>query len=141
MLGNQLNPSSSMAQKMSDTLNDELEAHSIFTTADSNTNANTFVGPPLYNKIISSVSIASIPNCWLVFREFARTKLAYFDVQTRAKDSAKRSNSPSNGPLASLSSSAANFPQTLEELLETQWEQGGTFLMEQAQHFDSKSHS
>lgn len=57
MLGNQLNPSSSMAQKMSDALNDELEAHSIFTTADSNSTANNFVGPPLYNKIISSVSV------------------------------------------------------------------------------------
>lgn len=112
MLGNQLNPSSSMAQKMSDALNDELEAHSIFTTADSNSTANNFVGPPLYNKIISS---------------------------TRAKSSTKRSSSPSNSPLASLSSSATNFPQTLEELLETQWEQGGTFLMEQAQHFDIAS--
>ncbi|XP_065205475.1 protein AF-10 isoform X2 [Planococcus citri] len=113
MLGNQLNPASSMAQKMSDTLNDELEAHSIFTSADSNSNTNNFVGPPLYNKIISS---------------------------TRAADASKRSNSPSsNGPLASLSSSAANFPQSLEELLETQWEQGGTFLMEQAQHFDIAS--
>lgn len=61
-------------------------------------------------------------------------------MQTRATDSSKRSNSPSNGPLASLSGSAANFPQSLEELLETQWEQGGTFLMEQAQHFDSEYH-
>lgn len=56
MLGNQLNPASSMAQKMSDALNDELEAHSIFTTADVNSGANSFVGPPLYNKIISTVS-------------------------------------------------------------------------------------
>ena len=61
MLGNQLNPTSSMAQKMSDTLNDELEAHSIFTSADSNTNTENFVGPPLYNKIISSVS--SLVQC------------------------------------------------------------------------------
>lgn len=45
-----------MAQKMSDALNDELEAHSIFTTADVNSGANSFVGPPLYNKIISTVS-------------------------------------------------------------------------------------
>ena len=29
-------------------------------------------------------------------------------------------------------------PQTLEELLERQWEQGSQFLMEQASHFDSK---
>ena len=36
------------------------------------------------------------------------------------------------------SSSKAAQPQTLEELLERQWEQGSQFLMEQASHFDSK---
>lgn len=30
------------------------------------------------------------------------------------------------------------IPQTLDQLLERQWEQGSQFLMEQAQHFDSK---
>ena len=30
------------------------------------------------------------------------------------------------------------FPQSLEQLLERSWEQGSTFLMEQAQHFDGK---
>merc|ERR1719447_1256649 len=30
-------------------------------------------------------------------------------------------------------------PQTLEQLLERQWEQGSQFLMEQAQHFDIAS--
>lgn len=32
---------------------------------------------------------------------------------------------------------AGNTPQSLETLLERQWEQGSQFLMEQAQHFDS----
>lgn len=32
-----------------------------------------------------------------------------------------------------------NTPQSLEQLLERQWEQGSQFLMEQAQHFDSKN--
>lgn len=32
----------------------------------------------------------------------------------------------------------AQQPQTLDELLERQWEQGSQFLMEQASHFDSK---
>jgi hypothetical protein len=41
MLGNQLNPSSSVAQKMTDTLNMEIEAHSIYSN-DSNPN---LVGP------------------------------------------------------------------------------------------------
>lgn len=31
-----------------------------------------------------------------------------------------------------------NTPQSLEQLLERQWEQGSQFLMEQAQHFDSE---
>jgi len=30
-----------------------------------------------------------------------------------------------------------NNTQALEDLLEKQWEQGGAFMMEQAQHFDS----
>lgn len=34
---------------------------------------------------------------------------------------------------------AGNTPQSLEQLLERQWEQGSQFLMEQAQHFDSES--
>jgi hypothetical protein len=34
--------------------------------------------------------------------------------------------------------SKSSQPQTLEELLERQWEQGSQFLMEQASHFDSK---
>ena len=38
MLGNQLNPSSSVAQKMSDTLTAELEAHSVFTHSSPSNN-------------------------------------------------------------------------------------------------------
>lgn len=34
-------------------------------------------------------------------------------------------------------SATGNTPQSLEQLLERQWEQGSQFLMEQAQHFDS----
>ena len=38
-----------------------------------------------------------------------------------------------------LSGASSNgAPQSLEQLLERQWEQGSQFLMEQAQHFDSK---
>lgn len=36
-------------------------------------------------------------------------------------------------------SANGNTPQSLEQLLERQWEQGSQFLMEQAQHFDSKT--
>lgn len=37
-----------------------------------------------------------------------------------------------------LGGSGGSIPQTLDQLLERQWEQGSQFLMEQAQHFDSK---
>lgn len=54
MLGNQLNPASTMAQKMSDTLSAELEAHSsAFTAADSSN--STLVGPQLHSRVIASV--------------------------------------------------------------------------------------
>ena len=33
----------------------------------------------------------------------------------------------------------SDTPGCMEELLERQWEQGSQFLMEQGQHFDSKS--
>lgn len=60
MLGNQLNPTSTMAQKMSDTLSQELEAHSIFTEA-SNSNMN-LVGPQLHSRVIASVCES---NCFI----------------------------------------------------------------------------
>ena len=37
-----------------------------------------------------------------------------------------------------LSGNSKSQPQTLDELLERQWEQGSQFLMEQASHFDSE---
>jgi hypothetical protein len=36
------------------------------------------------------------------------------------------------------STSSGTYPASLEQLLERQWEMGSQFLMEQAQHFDSK---
>jgi hypothetical protein len=54
---------------------------------------------------------------------------------------------PANGNGASTSNHAGSssnagavgsIPQSLDQLLERQWEQGSQFLMEQAQHFDSK---
>lgn len=41
--------------------------------------------------------------------------------------------------MLSGSSTSNGAPQSLEQLLERQWEQGSQFLMEQAQHFDSKT--
>lgn len=58
MLGNQLNPTSTMAQKMSDTLTQELEAHSIFTEASNPT--TNLVGPQLHSRVIASVGIFEI---------------------------------------------------------------------------------
>lgn len=117
MLGNQLNPNSSMAQKMTDTLNQEMKAHSIFTEA-SNSGMN-LVGPPLHSRVIAS-----------------------------AKASQNASSSPSFSSSNNTASSTNNasgvlgggtIPQTLDQLLERQWEQGSQFLMDQAQHFDIAS--
>ena len=48
LLGNQLNPSSAVAQKMTDTLHAELEAHSIY--KDEDKNSNLLIGPTLPGK-------------------------------------------------------------------------------------------
>lgn len=48
LLGNQLNPSSAVAQKMTDTLHAELEAHSIY--KDEDKISNMLVGPALPGK-------------------------------------------------------------------------------------------
>ncbi|XP_011869731.1 PREDICTED: protein AF-10 isoform X2 [Vollenhovia emeryi] len=119
MLGNQLNPSSTMAQKMSDTLSQELEAHSIFTEA-SNSNTN-LIGPQLHSRVIASIrsSQSGIPPTSFssVFSTSGGTSTA--------------------GTSGALGGGA--IPQTLDQLLERQWEQGSQFLMEQAQHFDIAS--
>lgn len=48
--------------------------------------------------------------------------------------------SATSGPLVvETNNSTPPFPQTLEQLLERQWEQGSSFLMKQAQHFDIAS--
>ncbi|XP_077280716.1 coiled coil domain containing protein Alhambra isoform X4 [Temnothorax americanus] len=100
MLGNQLNPSSTMAQKMSDTLSQELEAHSIFTEIRCGQQS---IPPTSFASVFStSGGITSTAN--------------------------------TSGVLGS-----GAIPQTLDQLLERQWEQGSQFLMEQAQHFDIAS--
>ncbi|XP_014256983.1 protein AF-10 isoform X2 [Cimex lectularius] len=100
MLGNTLNPASSMAQKMCDTLSQEVVAHSIFSTSDHCGNLH-LVGP---QRSVSNVNTTP-------------------------------SSAGSNNSFWSNNS----IPQTLEQLLERQWEQGSQFLMEQAQHFDIAS--
>ncbi|KAL7301329.1 hypothetical protein TKK_0006065 [Trichogramma kaykai] len=114
MLGNQLNPSSSMAQKMSDTLSQEMKAHSIFTEAN-NAGVN-LVGPPLHSRVIASV------------------KASQNAASTSFTSSNPAGTSNNSGVLGS-----GNIPQTLDQLLERQWEQGSQFLMDQAQHFDIAS--
>jgi hypothetical protein len=107
MLGNQLNPNSNMAQKMSDHLNSELEAHSIFNPND---NSN-IMGPQLHHRVIASA---------------------------RASSTGGSSTTSGSGLSSMLGGGGGNIPQTLDQLLERQWEQGSQFLMEQAQHFDSE---
>ncbi|KAM7361212.1 coiled coil domain containing protein Alhambra isoform 6-T7 [Cochliomyia hominivorax] len=116
MLGNQLNPNSSVAQKLSDQLSMEIQDHSVY-TADPPT--PQFVGVPFPGKMRSTSTTAA----------------------ANPATSAASSTGPS--PLASMFGSGANgnlaIPQSLEQLLERQWEQGSQFLMEQAQHFDIAS--
>ncbi|EFN73311.1 Protein AF-10 [Camponotus floridanus] len=120
MLGNQLNPTSTMAQKMSDTLSQELEAHSIFTEA-SNSSTN-LVGPQLHSRVIASIR-SSQPGPPTSFSSVFSTN----------------SNSANPTPGTSGTLGGGTIPQTLDQLLERQWEQGSQFLMEQAQHFDIAS--
>lgn len=87
MLGNQINPTSNVAQKMTETLTAELEA-----------NTATHESPS------STKPIAGVPF----------------------------------PPRPTSPSSRSQLPQSLEQLLERQWENCSQFLMEQAQHFDSK---
>nr|CAD7441601.1 unnamed protein product [Timema bartmani] len=120
MLGNQLNPSSTMAQKMSDTLSAELEAHSIFTDSN-NTTTTSLMGPQLHSRVIASArSIAANQS---------------------GSGTGATNNTAGSGSNAANSAAAAagSIPQSLDQLLERQWEQGSQFLMEQAQHFDIAS--
>lgn len=57
MLGNQLNPSSSVAQKMSDQLFMEMEAHSVYTSSSMESNSN-LMGPMFPGKQLNNVSLA-----------------------------------------------------------------------------------
>ncbi|KAL9698583.1 hypothetical protein quinque_002024 [Culex quinquefasciatus] len=109
MLGNQLNPNSTVAQKMSDQLCMEVDAHS-FVEAPT-----AMLGPPFPGK-----------------SQAARSSNA----------TAPQPAPPSLSSMLSGSGTATangNTPQSLEQLLERQWEQGSQFLMEQAQHFDIAS--
>ncbi|KAJ8951910.1 hypothetical protein NQ318_019889 [Aromia moschata] len=109
MLGNQLNPNSNMHSKMTDHLNSELEAHSIF---NPNENASNLMGPQLHHKVLQSA---------------------------RASSTGSSTASGGSGLSSMLGGGGGNIPQTLDQLLERQWEQGSQFLMEQAQHFDIAS--
>ena len=62
-------------------------------------------------------------------------RLCNFILQRTASTA---SQSEAGSSTAGETSKTNQHPQTLEELLERQWEQGSQFLMEQASHFDSK---
>uniref|UniRef100_A0AAR5P8A4 PHD-type domain-containing protein n=1 Tax=Dendroctonus ponderosae TaxID=77166 RepID=A0AAR5P8A4_DENPD len=110
MLGNQLNPTSNMHQKMTDHLSNELEAHSIYN--NSNDASQNLMGPQLHHRIVQS---------------------------TRASSTGSSTASGGSGLSSMLGGGGGAIPQTLDQLLERQWEQGSQFLMEQAQHFDIAS--
>ncbi|XP_076624139.1 coiled coil domain containing protein Alhambra isoform X6 [Colletes latitarsis] len=128
MLGNQLNPTSTMAQKMSDTLSQELEAHSIFTEANNST--TNLVGPQLHSRVIASQirsnQTGAPPTSFS----------SVFNTTSNTNPNSSTSTIGAGSITGSLGGGA--IPQTLDQLLERQWEQGSQFLMEQAQHFDSE---
>lgn len=120
MLGNQLNPNSSVAQKMSDQLHMELEAHSVYT----NESALNLMGPVFPGKHTSTSSTSSSSS----------------SAAAAASKGPGLQGPPSLSSMLSGGNTASGgAPQSLEQLLERQWEQGSQFLMEQAQHFDSES--
>lgn len=133
MLGNQLNPSSTMAQKMSDTLSAEMEAHSIFN--DSSNSTTSLIGPQLHSRVIASVRNAnSVPGGSAHGSSFGNTvnpSSNFANISTSSTSNHAGNNSST--------ASVASIPQSLDQLLERQWEQGSQFLMEQAQHFDIAS--
>lgn len=108
MLGNQLNPNSNMAQKMSDHLSSELEAHSIFNVNE----ASPLIGPQLHHRVLANA---------------------------RSNSTGGSSTASGGSGFSMLGGGGGSIPQTLDQLLERQWEQGSQFLMEQAQHFDIAS--
>lgn len=109
MLGNALNPNSSMAQQMTDTLNEEIKTHKQFNENNVLTNRQPLLmGPQLFRQVPKSAD-TSQPNA---------------------------NNTPGS---EWFTNGLGNSSQSLEDLLERQWEQGGSLLMEQAQHFDVAS--
>ncbi|XP_050426553.1 protein AF-10-like [Adelges cooleyi] len=115
MLGNSLNPSSSMAQTMADTLSEEIETHKKY-GGDKNLSAgqqqSSYKGPQLH-------------------RRFPKPSTSQSSTVSQSQGSASSWSSIPNG--------LNNSTHELEDLLERQWEQGGALLMEQAQHFDIAS--
>lgn len=143
MLGNQLNPASSVAQKFTDQLNMEIEAHSIY-TAPSIESGPQLLGPPFPGKITQSRLSVSQPSQQ---QPLGNLLLGGGGVSLGASGLGGGGGSGNgNGGGGSSSSSSqsgggggGNIHQSLEQLLERQWEQGSQFLMEQAQHFDSEN--
>ncbi|XP_021930194.1 protein AF-10 isoform X2 [Zootermopsis nevadensis] len=138
MLGNQLNPSSTMAQKMSDTLSAEMEAHSIFN--DSSNSTTSLIGPQLHSRVIASVRNANSASGASAHGSTAGTTTNPICNNAASSSVINPTSSISNHAGNSTGTAAVgSIPQSLDQLLERQWEQGSQFLMEQAQHFDIAS--
>ncbi|XP_068155346.1 uncharacterized protein Alh isoform X6 [Drosophila tropicalis] len=115
MLGNHVNPNSSVAQKLSEQLHMEVQDHAIYTPDSMN---SQFTGVPFPGKQRNSTTSSSSGN-------IPNTLVAPNPLQSMFGGGGINGNMP--------------IPQSLEQLLERQWEQGSQFLMEQAQHFDIAS--
>lgn len=69
MMGNQLNPASQMAQKMSDQLYMEMEAHSVYNNSANLEPAATLVGPTFPGKQLNNVCV-TVAVAWARFWYF-----------------------------------------------------------------------
>ncbi|KAK9501142.1 hypothetical protein O3M35_002238 [Rhynocoris fuscipes] len=142
MLGNQLNPTSSMAQKMCDTLSQEIVAHSVFNNEPS---TNHLVGPQLIkfqtprlnsgggSTVTSAAASVGSATGGGGGGGGGGTSSSLSAITGAGSVSVSTTGGNNHGW------GQSNMPQTLEQLLERQWEQGSQFLMEQAQHFDIAS--
>jgi protein AF-17/10 len=132
MLGNQINPASNVAHKLTDQLNMEIEAHSVYNSSSLDS-AQSLVGPLFPGKnpgqSVSGRSLVSLQDISNVF-------FSVFQLRTPAASQGPSLSAMLGG--TATATAGGNTPQSLEQLLERQWEQGSQFLMEQAQHFDSK---
>ena len=134
MMGASLNSSSTAAKEMDMVLKSEIASHSAYSEKSS------YHGVPLPGK--KKVCAPSILRLGRLFfqsqKNYFNFLILYFWLFWLQRSSSSATSQGSGEGTSAGANKSSSQPQTLEELLERQWEQGSQFLMEQASHFDSK---